>query len=327
MRAALLRTIAFSIAPLCATVAWGQTLMPTGSLRISPSAEALLQQVGRSPTWSGDALISVEKNLSAAPVIHSFDASGVEIAPITVTIPGAKTVYIDAVVRGADGAYAVVGGAFDQDVRDHGAKGFVTWISPDRQTVKTGRPFPYYPHMVTIAPDGSIWTVGAETVNGVEKDPAVNRSHGVVRHFDTRGAQIGSFIPRSQVFGGKWLGIPQGDMVSNGDRVGWYARIAQQYTEVTFDGKVTTYAGIFPSESHSLVFGLALMDDGEVTATVPVSEPGAGAAVYRLDRTSRAWTLMPTPAHAKPYILGSDGKRVMFQGTTWGTYQLISISE
>lgn len=307
------------IAPV---VVLGIFSLPGQTLELSPSADAYIRQM---PTWSGGALIVVENDLSATPVIHSFDRFGVEMAPIAFTIAGLKSIHVERVVRGVNGEYAVVGRAINEG---RVGAGFISWISPDRQTVKTAQLFPYVPHMVTIAPDGTIWTVGAETVNGVENDPAVNRSHGVVRHFDTNGAQIGSFIPRSEVFHGKWLGLPQGEMASNGDRIGWYARIAQQYTEVTFDGKVTAYPGICPPESHWLVTGLALMENGDVIASAALDEPRVHkAALYRLDRTTGTWGSIPTPANASPVVRGSDGRQVMFKGKGQRAYQLVSMDE
>ena len=300
----------------------GQTLLTTASVQLNPSTDGYSRQL---PTWSGGMLLVVEKDGTSTPVIHSFDLSGAEITPIVLTIPGWEAIHIAGIARGADGAYAIIGRAVNQD---RPGAGFITCVSPDRQTVKTVQPYPYVPHMVTIARDGSVWTVGAETVNGVENNPAVNKSHGLVRHFDTNGTQIGSFIPRSEVFHGKWLGLPQGDLVSNGDRIGWYARLAQQYTELTSDGKVTTYPGIVPPESNPYVFGLALFDNGDVIASVPVGRSGEQKpSLYRLDRFRGVWKAIATPANAMPSIRGSDGKQLVLKGAAQGIYQLVAVSD
>jgi hypothetical protein len=98
--------------------------------------------------------------------------------------------------------------------REGHRKGFMSWVGPDRKTIQTAQPAPYSPFLATIAPDGTIWTAGLEVgPNGFEKDPAVNFSHGVIRHFDKNLSQVGSFVPRSEVFGGKRLGFSSGYMV------------------------------------------------------------------------------------------------------------------
>jgi len=80
------------------------------------------------------------------------------------------------------------------------------------------------------------------------------------------------------------------------------------------------YPGMFPPESDSYVFGLALLDSGDVIAST--LQPNA---LYRLDKTSRTWTAIPPPANARPNIRGSDGKQVMLAGKENGMYQLVSV--
>src|SRR5208283_2088732 len=70
-----------------------------------------------------------------------------------------------------------------------------------------------------------------------------------------------SIVPRSEV--GKWPGL-SGFMVSSKDRIGWYARSAQLYYEVTFDGKATRFSGIASPGDRTSVHALALTDDNQV---------------------------------------------------------------
>jgi hypothetical protein len=294
---------------------YGQTLKATGTARVG----ALYSD--RQPLWTRGALVSVESNKTRVPVIHAFDDAGRELSPIAFTIPGATLIQVLGVSRGSDGAAGLVGRAFNRDSREGG---FISWISPDHQTVKTIQPAPYMPFLVTIAPDGTIWTLGTELVNEVENDPGVNPAHGVIRQFSTNGTQLSSFLPRSDVFGGKWLGLPNGFLVSNKERVGWYARSAQEYLEMTFDGKVTRFSGFAPPKSTLYITGLAITDDNEVFASALQSGRAVHkTGLYRLDRGSGTWIpLVPPPGTEGASILGSDANRLVLRGTDTSTYEL-----
>jgi hypothetical protein len=292
----------------------GQSLSPISEVKLNFNYRAPF------PVWTGGAIVGYENNFTRTPVIHSYDAEGTEMQPIAFSLPGAAKVVISGVARSADGSYAVAGSSWDSSGR---SGGFITWISADRQTLRTVRPFPYIPDMIAIAPDGSIWTVGAERVNGTENDPAVNRSHGVVRHFSASGIQLADFIPRRQLFSGRAMG--QGIVASNHDRIGWYAIVEQRYVEVTFDGKVAAYPGIAPPGSDWQVNGVALLDDGGVIASARAHNATSGSALYRLDRSTKTWVAMNAPeGESQPIVLGSDGSRILlFSVKNWtNTFEL-----
>jgi hypothetical protein len=283
-----------------------QTVVHQGKTRLSSDFAG-----SRVPVWTNGVLTLVEKNDTTTPVIHLFDETGIELSPMAFSIPDANATRVERLARGNDGAYAVVGSSFDQ--AGHGG-GFVAWISPDRRVVKIVRPYPYVPNLVTIAADGTIWTQGAEMVNGVENHPDVNRNHGVIRHFDTNGEQIGEFLPRTSLFDGKWMGLPQGMLASNGDRLGWYARVAKQYFEMTFDGKVTNYGGVVPTNSKQIPATLVITDSGEAVVSLLAND--YSTALYRLDRAAGRWLPLdlPGPDENKPrlLLLGGDGNRLVF---------------
>jgi hypothetical protein len=177
--------------------------------------------------------------------------------------------------------------------------------------------------MVTEAPDGTVWTEGAETVDGLETDPAVNPNRGVIRRFDKSGVQIGSFLPRSSVFpDGKWMGLPQGEMASNKDRIGWYARIAQQYVEITYEGAVRVYAGFAPPMSEPRITNLVLLDSGEVVAGA--SAKRGGNFLYRLDRSSGAWMPVEVPgAPITPQLYGGDHDQLALWASDAATFKIV----
>jgi hypothetical protein len=305
-------------------VAWiaaldGQTFSPAGSAQIIDLHTDLM------PRWTGGALIAIENDDTATPIIHMYDETGQEMLPIAFSIPGAQVIHIQGFSRGSDGTFAVAGWIAGQDLRPK--EGFLSLVSPDHRTIQTTRPAPYFPASVTIAPDGTLWTMGAEMVNGNPAAPGLDPRHGLIRHFDKNGSQIGAFVPRSDI--GKWPGLGA-LMASSKDRVGWYARSAQLYYEVTFDGKATRFPGIASPGDRTLVDALALTDDNQVFAEARQSQKGS--QLYRLDRTSGAWVpiaapagttvVLPSGVTAGPSLFGGDGNRLAFQGYDPQNYEI-----
>lgn len=309
------------IALLCALLAvpiFAQRLVLTGGAQ-TPFAYS--ERGDFFPVWTGGVLLDVGNNDSAAPVIHVFDETGQESTPIAVTIPGDGRIRIDHIARGADGAYAFTSYTFSRTPRA-ATGGFVAWIPPDHQTINRINTGLYVPFMVTIAPDGTLWTVGAEMKDGRR---AGDSSQHLIRHFDTKGTELGSFVPLSSFADGRGAGLTYGLIVSNKDRVGWYALHAQQYFEVTFDGKISSFAGIDAPMSATHVMGLALTDNGDVVvSTVSVKTSLSGtkrgkAGIFHLDRSSGAWVPLTMPSSVPQIpswsrIYGADGNRIAVAG-------------
>jgi hypothetical protein len=64
---------------------------------------------------------------------------------------------------------------------------FVAWISPDRSRQVLTRVWPYTPYVAAVAPDGSVWTVGA-----VLNDHYVSVYANVLRHYSATGELLAS---------------------------------------------------------------------------------------------------------------------------------------
>jgi len=294
-----------------------QELVPAGEAHVSYGYAGT-----RVPFWTGGYLVPIENNGMIVPVIHSIDDAGVEAAPIMLSIPGASSMTIDGAARRPDGTWAVIGYAQDGDGK---GSGFITWISPDRKNVTTIRSYPYNPYEVTITPDGTAWTQGIEVVSG---NDWVGSHHGVIRRFDSSGKLMGEYIPRSSIREEiNTLAMENAKLVSNKDRVGWYANRAHEYFELTYEGDKVSgpviYPGIAPhGDDDVLVDGMAMMDNGDAYVSVynykPTTDRGI---VYRLDRVKRSWTPVAMPAKSDgtpileyPNILGGDGERLALFG-------------
>lgn len=108
--------------------------------------------------WSGEALLLVE-NREDAPVIRVFDREAKEVFRFSLTIPEAAKIMVvnNSLARGSDGMLAVVGRAFSKDSR---GSGFLALVSADGQEQTIVQLYPFWPHAVTVAADGTIWVQG-----------------------------------------------------------------------------------------------------------------------------------------------------------------------
>jgi len=270
------------------------------------------------PRWSNGFLVPID-NLGVPvenPVIHAFDDRGIEGEPLVFSIPGARSILIDAVARGADGRWVLAGRAYDKAGE---GGGFVSWLTPDMQKAVTVRTFPYDVQDMIIGPDGTTWTYGPEVTYGAEYDRTPD---GVIRRFDRNGKQIGSYLPRVSIR--EEVGtaaMMDGRIVCNADRVGWYAEQAHEYFELTYNGdkvsRPVTYPGVGEHNDVSVsLMAMAMMDNGDVYVSASHLKPSADEVLYRLDRAHRTWVSVPAPAstNGRLFLLGGDGKRLAFRG-------------
>lgn len=120
--------------------------------------DVAMQAGGSVPTWSSGALAGVDFNRSKAPLVYATDREG-RREEIRVDLPGAMTVSVLGAVHGSDGVMAVIGTAENADHAGY----FLILNSPDRQRRTVIQLSPYRAQLVTIAGDGTIWTVGSQT--------------------------------------------------------------------------------------------------------------------------------------------------------------------
>lgn len=316
-----------ALAALCAGAAHpiaAQTLVESGTVKLVYDLSNK-----RLPTWTGGYLISIENVGQPVQTIHTFDPTGRELTPIVFSLPGTNAMRIEDSAVAPAGTHVLCGQAYD---KSGAGSGFVSWVSTDGQNVKTVRLFPYVPFHMAVDSDGTIWLQGAETVNQEYTDPAINPDHGLIRHFDRNGIEIGSYIPRSKV-PGLSAGLEIGAIAAANGRVGWYADRAHVYYEVTASGSVAAYRGFAPSKSQWKITGLAMTGSGDVVVSALERVGSTGAAtrirhMFYFDRANRAWVELAMPAGTSvryPVILGGDGKRLaMFAGTSAVTFFMYS---
>jgi len=264
----------------------------------------------RMPQWSGGALVNFVNNQTASPILLSFDDQGRQLHALPFMIPDSDTVDLDDIARSPEGGWAVCGKAFDHAGR---GTGFIAVISPSGDQVTVARLYPYYPSLVAIGSDGTIWTAGLEVVNGRENGPGVNLEHGVIRHFDRVGKPLGSFIPRSSL-SSRFM-VLNGLLRSANGRIGWYTGPTfgpgSEYFEILSDGAVRKYPSI-DLNKHERVSGLALTEDGRAYVTTSDNSDRTWH-LLSIAASDQQWRTEALPAPlSRVALYGGEGKRLVF---------------
>ncbi|MFN7920421.1 MAG: hypothetical protein U0Q16_10005 [Bryobacteraceae bacterium] len=267
----------------------------------------------RQPKWSNGGMVTLQFKDADEPVIWLAGPSGKRSVPFS--IPGAQSITIHDFDRGSDGTIGVSGTMAERN----GGGGFVARISPDGADLQIIRTDSYRPVMVAVAPDGSLWTAGSETVR-----PDAARGPAVIRRFDRSGKMTGSFVPQSSM--GHIVAFVGSDShhafrVSK-DRVAWYST-SGRYVEISLAGNVLTDiavklpVGNGKPEISEITF--ALTDEGQAFLCVPFYGGSTGqrivATIYALDRSARVWEPAPVAEQHNGYIYGADaGRLVLMDG-------------
>lgn len=246
--------------------------------------------------WNGNVLIGMEKNQSSSPIIWTLGRSGNK-EEITYSIPGAATVWIENLAGSSDGTIVAVGMSHGHDGQ---RAGFVGIIAPDRGKTTIVPTTPYIPSVVTIAPDGVIWTVGGQFVD--EKP-----THNILKRFSGSGKLLSSEIVKVRAGN-----VP--DVASNSslraskDRVGWLTS-GPEYLEFWLDGHETNRFPGPPWEKTFYSFAtLALRDDYQVVAADMNMR-----MMWTLDRVKRDWNPVQVAGESLRVgnLFGFDGDQLV----------------
>ncbi len=279
-----------------------------------------VRQANMWPVWSGGALIAVEGNRTAAPVVRAFNRNGQQISAITLGIPESDRIALKGIGLGLDGSTAFGGISWTPSGTE---AAFIALVSSDGKSQQIVRTSPYTPFGFTVSSDGTIWTVGAENVGRSEKSPQVNPANGVIRHFDSTGRLMAAFIPRSSL-GPSIAGLSSPIVSAAGGRFGWYWAVRNQYTEVSSAGVVQSFQGLPQGE----ITNLALTDNGGTFISVQ-SVPGSSYRLYSLDHSSGTWVpLTDPPGSVWHWLYGADGNSLVVSsaanhGNTLGFLSLL----
>jgi len=250
------------------------------------------------PLLSGGKLLSVEVNRTPEPVLWAVDANG-RPEEVRFTIPGASYVLVHGMAATADGTLVVHGSTYDNNSR---GGSFLSIIAPDRSKSTVVRLVPYYPRVLTIAQDGTIWMIGYDESR---------RQHNVLKRFDPAGKVISS---RDLDATGRISqdANEESTLRASGDRVGWLTN-RSEYIEFSLDGQEMDRFQAPPW--HPMLAALTTFAiDKKDTVIASVTQPKQQESlVWLLDRSRHDWVpLSRGKLEATSWMLGLDGNDVVF---------------
>ncbi len=259
--------------------------------------------------WAYGRLLGYDYNRSAQPVIcvHDWNGNGERIP---FGIPSAARISLAWAAMAPDGGIALVGSAYMED----GTAGtFVARVSADRKEQSVTRVWPYCPIQAVVASDGVLWTVGW-VLNEEDDFTAKN----VLRRFDRFGKVLSTAPIRVSRSKRESRGeAVEGSLLSaSKDRVAWLTN-GNEYFEFGMDGRELFREDGPPAASAagSSQQGLALSQGGIAIVGTRVD---VGMNVARLDRPSRTWITMQTPAPALTWgrLMGFEEDDIVFENDT-----------
>lgn len=195
----------------------GPTLIQSKSIVL----DSLTDQTRGSMKWSHGAFLFQNVSGGGPPTFYALDRQGQLVSEVTANIPDSANVSGGTCDRREDNSIVFIGQAWSA----YGQPApFIGMISADGRTERIIRTAPYWPYSLTIAPDGTFWTLGYEMVDHNTSAPGLDPNAGVLRHFDRSGQLLGATGPQSQfVKLYTTRGLGSGKIAATNDRVGWYA--------------------------------------------------------------------------------------------------------
>ncbi|HTU46404.1 MAG TPA: hypothetical protein VMF91_15155 [Bryobacteraceae bacterium] len=260
--------------------------------------------------WRHGHLISVDKLAadSATFVVSDAEDSGIEFS---FSLPNTTRMWIDDFDLDARGAVVFCGQSYSFDGR---LASFIGIREPAADQITVIRTYPYRPKVISVAPDGTVWTSGIEAEQ-TAGSWVVNQNADIVRHYDRSGRLIASAIPEGQVT--YQPRTVSGFLVATKSCVGWYSPDSGKgnvYVEMSPDLRsVTQYPGIPDPHGYGRVLGFTLSESGDAYLTW---EDQARRATYHLDRTLKQWIEIPVPQATKdliPTLKGEDEGLLVFR--------------
>lgn len=189
--------------------------------------------------------------------------------------------------------------------------------------LETGR---YLPNHVCFDREHSIWSIGwqRDDMQNTE-DP---EDYPIVRRYSLAGRETGAFLPRSmwprKAFPGSssrgyWT------IAAADDRIGAIVNEAladvEEWIEWDLKGNLLSRTKL----SGRLDGGRAFTSDGQLYARNITRQPGHQLDLVALDRKTGSWTFKRQLPEGSGFLLGADGRDLVFAPSTIGPYRVVWI--
>lgn len=189
-------SLAFSgLLALTQLVAAADAVGPSMTQINSIVLDSLTDQTRGSMKWSHGAFLFQNASGGGPPTFYTLDREGQLLSSATAAIPESAYVSVGTCDRWDDNSIVFIGQAWSAYGQPTPLIGL---ISSDGRTERVVRTAPYWPYMLSIAPDGTFWTLGYEMVNDKTSGPELDPDAGVLRHFDRSGKLLGASGPQAQ---------------------------------------------------------------------------------------------------------------------------------
>jgi hypothetical protein len=293
-----LRWLIGILALLATALLSGQT--STRGLVLTQGNTALPSPLQGNMRWTGSRLAGCDYcGGGGRSTLWTVDRGGNRTA-VPFEIPGANSTFVRDVAAGPDGSLTAVGFSITGESRQ-GA--FIAWISPETTHQVITKVWPYSPSVVTVASDGSIWTVG-----DLFNEKAYVQTYNVLRHYTTSGQLLTSAIIRGvrQNGGHTYKVSPASVILASNDRIGWLTS-ACQYIEFSFDAaQLGSYTCPNGYSRAGDVSGVALSSADDLLVGGKSLAP---LAPLELDRATNTWKQVPVYQDSgnTNSLLGFDG--------------------
>lgn len=263
---------------------------------------------GGSWKWSHGAFILVDM---VAPLTKTFtvvNRDGSISSTWNFSIPDTARLWVLGYDRDPAGDLIAAGRAYSSDGK---LAPFIAIKPANGEQIQIIRTYPYWPALLAVAPDGTIWTAGAEMTYERKSTGDVNPNGDTIRHFDRTGKLLGSGVPGLTVRPG-WRSH-DGYLVATSDRVGWYSPMKGPGTYIelraSHPSEYKVYKGLAGQNGEA--DGFALTDSGKVFVTHYADEK---QTTYLLDRASSEWSEVSLPnADPRLRLEGSEKETLVFE--------------
>ena len=271
-------------------------------LVLAPDNVSFLPPLMGHMRWTGNRLASCDY-CADKPVLWAVDRQGNREA-VAFAVPGAYLTQVWDEASGPDGSFTAVGLATSDDSR---SGSFIAWISPDTTRQVITRVQPYSPRAVTVASDGTIWSVG-EMLNENRRVVYPN----VLRHYTSSGQLLASTVVRGvrKNSGGLYNVSMMSELMVSNDRIGWLTATCQ-YIEFSFDAvQLGSYACPNGYTEIIGVRGVALSSADDLLIGGKWMAP---FAPLQLDRAANTWKPVPIYQDSGKTVrlLGFDGNTLV----------------
>ena len=298
------------------------------ALQLSKAAELVPVQKVTMPNdtsyglekWRHGNLISVDKSQAESATFILSQANGAR-STFKFSLPNATRVWVHDFDLDAKNTIVFCGQGYSSEGQ---LAPFLAVKEANSESATVIRTYPYRAWAISVATDGSIWTVGLESAVSDPSQRVVNKSGDELRHFDRTGKLIASGVPYTDL-GQAWSG-EDSILSATNSKIGWYGPTSWRpshstdamkpaYIEISSDLRSRTiYPGIPPMAGAGQALALVLTESGDAFLTW--DDLAGGRATYHLDRSLRQWVKVPVgqaDPNVIPVLKGEDQGVLVFR--------------